>query len=159
MQWCDFYDAFWDWSDSTRRTRISSLENIGPGDEVVEAVLEMEEPKLKAQLIRKAIKLGVKFSSDNVMNLDGELPDDLYATLANAGHVKKQVQEALDNLITDEQIKQLEKDVDILCKYLDENNQKPAKGCLQSMIEYSLFCFVFMVVLIVCILLLVASGN
>lgn len=44
MQWCDFYDAFWDWSDSTRRTRISSLEDIGSGDEIVEAVLEIEDP-------------------------------------------------------------------------------------------------------------------
>lgn len=81
MQWCDFYDAFWDWSDSTRRTRISSLEDIGSGDEVVEAVLEIEDPKVKAQLIRKAMKLGAEFSSDDFMNLDGELSDELYAEL------------------------------------------------------------------------------
>ena len=81
MQWCDFYDAFWDWSDSTRRTRISSLEDIGSGDEVVEAVLEIEDPKVKAQLIRKAMKLGVEFSSDDFMNLDGELSDELYEEL------------------------------------------------------------------------------
>lgn len=81
MQWCDFYDAFWDWSDSTRRTRISSLEDIGSGDEVVEAVLEIEDPKVKAQLIRKAIKLGAEFSSDDFMNLDGELSDELYEEL------------------------------------------------------------------------------
>ena len=81
MQWCDFYDAFWDWSDSTRRTRISSLEDIGSGDEVVEAVLEIEDPKVKAQLIRKAMKLGAEFSSDDFMNLDGELPDELYEEL------------------------------------------------------------------------------
>lgn len=81
MQWCDFYDAFWDWSDSTRRTRISSLEDIGSGDEVVDAVLEIEDPKVKAQLIRKAMKFGAEFSSDDFMNLDGELPDELYAEL------------------------------------------------------------------------------
>ena len=81
MQWCDFYDAFWDWSDSTRRTRISSLEDIGSGDEVVEVVLEIEDPKVKAQLIRKAMKFGVEFTSDDFMNLDGELSDELYAQL------------------------------------------------------------------------------
>ena len=81
MLWCDFYDAFWDWSDSTRRTRISSLEDIGTGDEIVEAVLEIEDPKVKAQLIRKAIKLGATFTQDDFMNLDGELPDELFAQL------------------------------------------------------------------------------
>lgn len=81
MQWCDFYDAFWGWSDSTRRTRISSLENIGSGNEIVEAALEIEDPKVKAQLIRKAMKLGAEFSSDDFMNLDGELTDELYEQL------------------------------------------------------------------------------
>lgn len=81
MQWCDFYDTFWDWSDSTRQARISSLEDIGSGDEVVEAVLEIEDPKVKAQLIRKAMKLGAEFSSDDFMNLDGELSDELYEEL------------------------------------------------------------------------------
>ena len=81
MLWSDFYDGFWDWSDSTRRTRISSLEDIGSGEEVVEVVLEIEDPKVKAQLIRKAMKFGVEFTSDDFMNLDGELPDELYAQL------------------------------------------------------------------------------
>lgn len=81
MQWSDFYDGFWDWSDSTRRTRISSLEDIGSGDEVVEAVLEIEDPKVKAQLIRKAIKLGAEFTNDDFMNLDGELSDEVYEEL------------------------------------------------------------------------------
>lgn len=81
MQWCDFYDNFWDWSDSTRRTRISSLEDIGSGEEVVEAVLEIEDEKVRAQLIRKAMKFGVQFTSDDFMNLDGELPGELYEQL------------------------------------------------------------------------------
>lgn len=244
MQWCDFYDAFWDWSDSTRRTRISSLEDIGSGDEVVEAVLEIEGPKVKAQLIRKAMKLGAKFTNEDLVNLDTELPDDLFELLGKyaqvdtddlyfdednmtwedfesnysdwsaeitarriakmkkfgdpesvcevilgmptpeledalynkavvkgvkftqsqlnrMGHVELQLKKALDNFATDEQILQLERDVDVLCKQLDENSQrsKPAKGCLQTMVEYSLFCFIVMVVLIVCIMLLIASGN
>lgn len=203
MLWSDFYDAFWDWSDSTRRTRISSLEDIGSGDEVVEAVLEIEDPKVKAQLIRKAMKLGVEFSSDDFMNLDGELSDELYEQLgqytgfdhndpyfdeddmtwddfecyyadwsdellarrigklndfgdpesvsdiimcmpnskleealyekalkkgvrfteeqlANMGHIEYQVQKALDSFVTDDQITQLEQNVDVLCKQLDE---------------------------------------
>lgn len=140
MKWRDFYDAFWDWSDSTRRTRISSLEDIGPGDEVVDAVLEIEDPKVKAQLIRKAMKLGAKFSNDDLCNLDTELPDDLFQQLGcYAGidtdelyddeeetvPVEYQLKNALDNFATDEQITQLEKDVEVLCKQLDEKYPEP----------------------------------
>lgn len=81
MEWSDFYEGFWDWSDSTRRTRISALEDIGSGDEIVEVVLEIQDIKVRAQLIRKAIKLGAKFTSDDFMNLDSELPSELYEQL------------------------------------------------------------------------------
>ena len=81
MQWSDFYDGFWDWSDSTRRTRISSLEDIGSGDKIVDVILETGDAKVRSQLIRKAMKLGAQFSSDDFMNLDGELPDELYEQL------------------------------------------------------------------------------
>lgn len=81
MQWADFYDGFWDWSDSTRRTKISALEDIGPGDEIVEIVLEMEDETLRSQLIRKAMALGVRFTADDFMSLDEALPDKLYEQL------------------------------------------------------------------------------
>lgn len=81
MLWCDFYDSFWDWSDSTRRTRISSLEDIGPGNEVVECLLEIDNEKLRAQLLRKAMNLGAAFSGEDFMDLDGEIPPDLYVQL------------------------------------------------------------------------------
>lgn len=80
--WEEFYDSFWDWSDSTRKTRISYLEDIGPGDEIVEAVLDIQDEKIRAQLIRKAIKLGAIFTSEDFMNLDGELSDEVYKQLA-----------------------------------------------------------------------------
>lgn len=80
--WDEFFDSFWDWSDSTRKTRISYLENIGSGDEIVEAVLDIQDEKIRAQLIRKAIKLGAIFTSEDFMNLDGELPEEVYKQLA-----------------------------------------------------------------------------
>ena len=80
--WDEYYEGFWDWSDSTRKTRISYLEDIGPGDEIVEAILDIQDEKTRAQLIRKAIKLGAEFSQDDFMNLDGELPDEVYQQLA-----------------------------------------------------------------------------
>lgn len=85
MTWDDFYDRYCDWSESTVKTRISSLDNIGAGEEVVDVVLNLSDEKIKAQLIRKAMKLGVKFSQEDFMNLDGELPDELYAEVSKYG--------------------------------------------------------------------------
>ena len=85
MTWDDFYDRYCDWSESTVKTRISSLEDIGAGEDVVDVVLNLPDEKLKVQLVRKAIKLGVKFTQDDFMNLDGELPDEVYAEIAKHG--------------------------------------------------------------------------
>lgn len=57
------------------------MEDIGSGDEIVDVVLEIEDEKVRCQLIRKAIKMGAQFTSDNFMNLDGELPIELYVQL------------------------------------------------------------------------------
>lgn len=45
MKWSVFYENLWEWSDSTRRNRISSLEDIGAGAEVVEAVCEIQDKR------------------------------------------------------------------------------------------------------------------
>ena len=82
MLWSDFYDGYWDWSDSTRRTRISSLEDIGPGSEIAEVVYDINDPKVKAQLVRKAMKLGAKFTPEDLMELEGEISDELCSQVA-----------------------------------------------------------------------------
>lgn len=85
MTWDDFYDRYCDWSESTIKTRISSLEDIGAGEDVVDVVLNLSDEKLKVQLLRKAIKLDVNFTQDDFMNLDGELPGEVYAEVAKHG--------------------------------------------------------------------------
>lgn len=83
MMWDDFYDRYCDWSEATIKTRISALEDVGAGEDVVDVVLNLSDEKAKAQLVRKAMKLGVVFTHDDFMNLDGELPDDLYTEVCN----------------------------------------------------------------------------
>ena len=70
MLWSDFYYTYSDWAESTLRSRISSLKDMGSGDEVVDVVLDMPSDKLKTQLIRKAIRHNVSFSHEDFMNLD-----------------------------------------------------------------------------------------
>lgn len=85
MTWDDFYDRYCDWSESTLKTRISSLEDIGAGEDVVDVILNLPDDKSKAQLVRKAMKLGVVFTQDDYMNLDGEFSDELYTEVGNYG--------------------------------------------------------------------------
>ena len=78
MIWDDFYDRYANWSDTTVKSRISSLESIGSGEDVVDVVLNLFDDKLRVQLICKAMKLGVLFFHDDLMLLDGEIPRDVY---------------------------------------------------------------------------------
>ena len=82
MTWDDFYDRYSDWAPSTLKARISTLEDIGNGEEVVDVCLAIEDEAVRAQLIRKAMKLGACFTHDDYLNLDGELPDALLESLA-----------------------------------------------------------------------------
>lgn len=58
--WRDFYDNCSEWADSTVLSRISSLKDMGPASEVVEATEYMDE-KCANALIRKALTFGVVF--------------------------------------------------------------------------------------------------
>ena len=44
-------------------------------------------------------------------------------------------------------------------KHQEEQRNAPAKGCLESTIEFGFMAVFLMVVVIVCIMLLIASGN
>ena len=83
MIWDDFYDRYSDWSESRIKTRISSLEDIGAGEDVVDVCLNLSDEKLKDQLIRKAMKFGVRFTHDDFMNIDGEISEELFEEVAH----------------------------------------------------------------------------
>ena len=70
MTWYEFYDRYTEWAESTLRTKISSLEDIGDGEEVVDVCVDIHDEKILAQLIRRAMKLGVKFTYDDFSVLD-----------------------------------------------------------------------------------------
>ena len=85
MTWERFYDRYSSWQESSIKTCISALADIGTGDEVVDVVLSLSSQELKEQLVRKALALNVSFSLEDFANLDGELSDSLYARVANHG--------------------------------------------------------------------------
>ena len=69
MLWSEFYDKYIDWSESTINSKISTLEDIGPGDEVIEVLYELSSEKVKDKLVRKAMRMKSSFSHDVFMEI------------------------------------------------------------------------------------------
>lgn len=70
MDWETFYDRWEDWAESTLISRISSLKSIGPSNEIVEVACFCLCFDAAYKLIVKAVKLGAKFSFDDIIELD-----------------------------------------------------------------------------------------
>ena len=81
MTWAEYYDKFYDWSESTQISRLSSVRDFGPACEVCEIAEEFCDEKIASRLIRKALAAGVKFSSDDICNLEGVVTDELFMDL------------------------------------------------------------------------------
>ena len=78
MLWEDFCDRYHTWAESTLKSKISTLEDIGGGEEVVEVCLDIDDYSIRSQLIRKSMRLGVKFTNDDLKRLDCELSEDIW---------------------------------------------------------------------------------
>ena len=68
MTWNDFYENYMEWAESTVSSRISSLKEMGPTDEIIEVATEFTDP-LSSRIIRKAVSLGKVFTPQNVVDL------------------------------------------------------------------------------------------
>lgn len=64
MRWYDYYEKINYWSVSTAVSKISSLEDMGAPDEIVDAlnIIAFEDKQGADKLLNIAIQHGVKFS-------------------------------------------------------------------------------------------------
>lgn len=69
MTWAEYYDKFYDWSESTRISRLSSLTDFGSSSEICEIAQDLFEDKLAQRLIKKALAAGVRFQPDEIMDI------------------------------------------------------------------------------------------
>ena len=81
MDWDDFIWSYEEWSESTIRSRISSLTDIGDGCDIVSVVMDLPTDKLKNELVRKAIQLKASFEYDDFQMLDGEISSEVFNEL------------------------------------------------------------------------------
>ena len=71
MNWDDLYDRFYEWADSTKVSRISSLTSLGDEDSICEIAAEYAYLGNKecTKFLQKVIALGGTFSAQNIMEL------------------------------------------------------------------------------------------
>lgn len=73
MRWSDYYEKINDWAASTAVNKISSLEDMGAPDEIVDAlnIIAFEDEKGATRLLNRAVQYGVKFSGENLAEIAG----------------------------------------------------------------------------------------
>ena len=84
MTWDEYYMSFYEWAESTQISRLSSLTDFGPSDEIVEVVQNFYDEKVATKLVRKALDYGVKFTTDEIIGLRNWVSDEIYPVLVQA---------------------------------------------------------------------------
>lgn len=71
MTWEEYYEKINDWAVSTAVSKISSLEDMGAPDEIVDAlnIIAFEDEKGATRLLNRAVQSGVKFSGENLAEI------------------------------------------------------------------------------------------
>lgn len=117
MDWDDFYDGQFEWSISTINSRISKLQNIGSGDEVADAILNIafNDEKVATKLLNKAVSLGCKFSADNFCDICNNCDEESYnkAIYSSAKIFNKIDLESLYGYVDDEVLENISKEYGI----------------------------------------------
>ena len=81
MEWWEFFENYPRWTASAVRTKITRLQSMGTAEEVVIAVRHLADNRCKAQLIRTALDWGVRFTPEQVAQLEAALPPELQVRL------------------------------------------------------------------------------
>ena len=71
MTWEEYYDKFYDWAESTQIKKLSSVEALGPAEEVTEVMVSFafDHEDIVNRIARKAIEQKIVFSGENIADL------------------------------------------------------------------------------------------
>jgi hypothetical protein len=66
----EYYDKFYDWAESTQIKKLSSVDVLGPADEVAEVMMELafHHEDIVNRIARRAIDQNLIFSTNNLMD-------------------------------------------------------------------------------------------
>ena len=69
ITWDVFYEDYYEWDEQETLININKLINVGNSNEVVNAILDMPTRKCENELYRKALKLNISFTNDQLITL------------------------------------------------------------------------------------------
>ena len=81
MDWNTYYTRFYDWEERTRLRHLSTLTDFGTSSQICELANEFYESNSADRLIRKALNAGIRFTSEDVLELDGVVSKNLMPPL------------------------------------------------------------------------------
>ena len=82
MSWELFYDHFYDWNASTQRSNAIAQKQFGPAQEVIDIAIELPDEDSATKLLSNAYAAGVRFSAEEILQLDGTVPGSMIGKLA-----------------------------------------------------------------------------
>lgn len=73
MTWEEYYENMWEWTPDTMVQYMSQLTSFGDPEEVMEAIIEIsfEDTQGATRMLKKATDYGIKFSGEQLAELDG----------------------------------------------------------------------------------------
>ena len=115
MTWEEYYDKFYDWAESTQIKKLSSVEELGTAEEVADVMLSLafDHEEIANRIARKAIKQGLIFKAEDIVNLTNSIDPELQEKLAlqSVSGFSKEDIDSLDDVL----------DEDILIQLYNEN--------------------------------------
>ena len=113
MTWDEYYEKYYDWAESTRIKKLSSVEVLGAPEEVAEVMLDFafNHEDIVNRIARKSIEQKLVFSADDIINLTGNIDSDLQAQLAcqSVSTFSKEDLESFEGYLDDDVIVKLYK--------------------------------------------------
>ena len=113
MTWDEYYDKYYDWAESTRIKKLSSVDVLGDTEEVSEVMLDLafNHEDIVNRIARKAIEQKLVFTADDIINLTGNIDPFLQAQLAyqSVGSFSKEDLRSFEGYLDDDVIVQLYK--------------------------------------------------
>ena len=113
MTWDEYYEKYYDWAESTRIKKLSSVDVLGDPKEVAEVILDFafNHEDIVNRIARKAIEQKLVFTADDIINLTGNIDSDLQAKLAyqSVGAFSKEDLESFEGYLDDDVIEKLYK--------------------------------------------------
>ena len=135
MTWKEYYGRFYDWEESTQLRHLSSLTDFGPSSEVCELACDFFEEKSANRFVKKAIAAGVRFTAEEVLELDGVIDKNLMPQLIkNTSHAL--TAEQLDDFVfwlNNNEIRELAKRDHIR---LDEDGNVMTADMIEAELEF-----------------------